>query len=108
MDFAQVFKSLALDQWYKLLVLIGGLASLGGLFWEVKVLSNGVVLPISLGLFFIGLGEWASHRKAPYRRETGHGSRVSGWEMQRFNSIPGNVMTVIGLLLVAYGIYAMT
>ena len=51
MDFAQVFKSLALDQWYKLLVLIGGLSSLGGLFWEVKVLSNDIVLPISLGFF---------------------------------------------------------
>ena len=106
MDLTQALKSLALDQWYKLLVWIGGLATLGSLFIPVKVLSNSSVLPLFAGLFFIGLGEWASHRKAPYERDTPHGSTVRGWEMQRFNNLPGNLMSILGIMLVIYGVYS--
>lgn len=106
MDLTQALKSLALDQWYKLLVWIGGVATLGSLFLPVKAFSNSSILPLFGGLFLLGLGEWASRRREPYERETRHGSTVRGWEMRRFNNIPGNSMSIAGAVLVIYGVYS--
>ncbi|MBW3163213.1 hypothetical protein [Ferrimonas balearica] len=105
MDITQALKTLALDQWYKLLVWLGGLITIGSIFLDVKVLSNAQILPISFGVFLLGLGEWASRRKVPYKRETDHGSKVSGWEFQRFNSVYGNSLSVIGVLFILFGAY---
>ena len=105
MDIIQALKTLALDQWYKLLVWLGGIVTIGSIFLDVKVLSNAQLLTISFGFFLLGLGEWASRRKAPYERETDRGSKVKGWEMQRFNSISGNSLSIIGVLFILYGMY---
>jgi hypothetical protein len=105
MNFDQSLKSLALDQWYKLLVLVGGISTLGSLFIEVKVLSNTLITPIAFGLFLIGLGEWASHRRTKFKRKTDHGSTATGFEMQRFNNISGNSMTLIGFVILVYGVF---
>lgn len=105
MDFTKTLKSLALDQWYKLLVWLGSIGTLGALFFEVKVLTNLQILCFSIGLFFLGLGEWKSHRKEPYKRETTHGSTVKGWEEKRFNSIVGNSLSILGIVLIITAIY---
>lgn len=105
MDITEALKSLALDSWYKLLVWIGGLVTLGAIFIDVQVLTNREILPFSIGVFLIGLGEWASRREEPFERETAHGSTFRGREMTRFHSFPGNMMTIFGLLSIIVGLY---
>lgn len=106
MDFTQALKSLALDEWYKLLVLIGGIGTLGGLFIEVKVLNNSLITQLAFGFFLIGLGEWKCYRKTRFKRKTSYGSTTTGSEMQRFNNTPGNAMTLTGFVILVHGVYS--
>ena len=64
MDFPDIFKSLAIDTWYKALMCLGGIVFVLSIFLP----THGVPLPalqlMSLGAFLIGLGEWKNHK--PY------------------------------------------
>lgn len=97
---------LALDYWYQVLMVVGVvvfLASGSGLLKEFPVLPTAT---ISLGSFFIGLGEWINHPlqtvlvganiERPSGMLTGH---------PRSSRPIGVVFNIFGLALIVFGGY---
>ena len=66
MEGIDALKSLALDRWYKVLVLLGGSLLVVSLFKETKGISNAQLQMLSLGTLLVGLGEWKNHKVASY------------------------------------------
>ena len=52
---------LKIEHWYHALVAVGAAGSIAALAFEFHGVANAHVLLVSLGLFFIGLGEWINH-----------------------------------------------
>ncbi|ABA60034.1 hypothetical protein C6Q28_10660 [Burkholderia multivorans] len=56
-----VLKNLTLDYWYKMLIPLAlGLFVLA-ITVDLRVISNGSLVLLAIGLFMIGLGEWINH-----------------------------------------------
>ena len=62
MDIGDFLKGLAIDRWYKVFVYLGALALIVSLFIEVKGITNFELQMLSLGFFFIGIGEWKNEK----------------------------------------------
>lgn len=61
-------KGLTIDRWFKVFVYIGVLAFAISLIVEVKGITNRELQMISLGLFFVGIGEWKNEKYLSYIR----------------------------------------
>lgn len=61
---SNLFKTLNLDAWYKVLVYLGGIGFILSLYIPIPIVgvTNKQVILISLGMFFLGLGEWKNHK----------------------------------------------
>lgn len=59
---AGLLKALALDAWYKAFVYVGVVLLAVGLTVDVRGVTNGELLLIAAGVFFIGIGEWKNHK----------------------------------------------
>ncbi len=66
MHIGDFLKGLTIDRWYKVFVYLGALAFLISLFVEVKGITNFELQILSLGFFFIGIGEWKNEKYASY------------------------------------------
>jgi hypothetical protein len=101
-----VFKNLALDAWYKAFVYIGGLVLVTALFVPVKVVTNGQVQLLALGVLLIGIGEWKNHKYAtwikPPNAYTGGPAVMS--TVVRKPDVFGIVCDVLGVAAMAAGI----
>ena len=97
---ASPLDKLALDHWYKVLM-AGGFAVFllagAGLLHALPVKPT---LLISLGVFFFGLGEWRNH---PLQQRVGIGFKITGHP--RSASLGGVIFDVIGLALIATGVF---
>jgi len=97
-----LFKTLNLDTWYKVLVYLGGIGFILSLFIPIPIagVTNKQVISISLGMFFLGLGEWKNHKY------------LSWWEIPtvfaqtkiRKPDVIGIVFDIVGLLLLSVGL----
>lgn len=52
---------LKVEHWYHLFVALGATGAIVSLSVEVKGIANAHALLLSLGLMFIGVGEWINH-----------------------------------------------
>lgn len=92
--------NLVIDYWYKAVIVIGTVALLISMTVETHGISNRAAQLLSLGAIFVGCGEWINH---PLQESVGYGFKLSGYP--RKNKLGGNLLNLIGVGLVGYGIY---
>ena len=99
-------KNLKIDYWYKALLVAGVVALFLSLTVELKGIENTTVQLISLGIFFIGLGEWINHPLQT--RILPPGPQYPGWSKAqgylRSNSFLGNAFDIVGIILIGFGL----
>jgi len=91
--------NLAIDYWYKALLVIGTCVLIASLSTEMKGVENCVVQLISLGGIFIGLGEWVNH---PLQEVLVPRGKLTGYP--RKNKAGGNALDTLGVILVIIGV----
>ncbi len=96
----EILKNLSLEYWYKMLIL----ACFGLFVLSITVplqgIPNTALALISMGGFFIGMGEWINH---PYQERVDlyRGLKISGHPRRpRFS---GNSLDVVGAIAVVWG-----
>ncbi len=101
---------LKVEHWYHLFVALGATGALVALTLDVKGITNIQALLLSLGLMFVGVGEWINHplqtRLMPPTALTPGGGIITGHP--RSNSILGVLFDVLGMGLLALAIYKIT
>lgn len=93
-------QSLVIDYWYKAVTVASVVFLLVALTVDLKGVENKTVILVSLGSFFIGLGEWINH---PLQTRIAPGMKITSYN--RNASLPGNLFDVFGFLLVCIGAY---
>ena len=91
---------LKLDYWYKLLPLLGTITLIIGLTVDVKGIANSFVQLVSLGVIFVGIGEWINH---PLQVKIAPGFKITSYN--RKNTFAGNVWNLFGVTFIGYAIY---
>jgi len=97
---------LAIDYWYNAIAVAGLFILVISLTINLVNVDNNVVQLISLGAFFIGLGEWVNHPLQVELVAPTHnfpGGKLSGHP--RNSSFIGVFFDLIGIALVVTGIY---
>lgn len=99
-------EKLVIDYWYKAIAVAGLFVLVLSLTVNLVNIDNNVVQLLSLGAFFIGLGEWVNHPLQtslipasalyPAGKLTGH---------PRNSSFSGILLDLIGVVLIGIGIY---
>jgi hypothetical protein len=56
------FKNLKIEDWFQVLVYLGGLLMIGTIFFPVIIFDNKILFTFGLGLLVLGLGRWARNR----------------------------------------------
>lgn len=93
-------KSLVIDYWYKAVAVASVVFLLAALTVDLKGVENKTVILISLGSFFIGLGEWINH---PLQTSIAPGMKITSYN--RKASIHGNLFDILGFSIVCIGAY---
>jgi hypothetical protein len=91
---------LKLDYWYKLLPLLGTITLIIGLTVDVKGVANSFVQLVSLGVIFVGIGEWINH---PLQVRIAPGIKITSYN--RKNTFAGNAWNLFGVTFIGYAIY---
>ncbi len=91
--------SLKIDYWYKILPVIGTVTLIIGLTVDVKGVSNVLVQLLSVGVIFIGIGEWINH---PLQTRVGMGMKITSYN--RINTFAGNAWNLIGFFIILYSL----
>ncbi|MEW8508980.1 MAG: hypothetical protein AB2598_20010 [Candidatus Thiodiazotropha sp.] len=99
-------EKLVIDYWYKAIAVAGLFVLILSLTVELVSINNNVVQLISLGTFFVGLGEWVNHPLQtaivpstayhPAGKLTGH---------PRNASLTGTLLDLLGSVLIGVGLY---
>jgi hypothetical protein len=101
---------LKVEHWYHLFVALGATGVVVSLSIEVKGIANAHSLLFSVGLLFLGVGEWINHpQQTNLMRPTinaPNGGVVSGHP--RFNSILSLGFDLLGLALLGVALYKIT
>lgn len=102
------FSNLSLDTWYKAALPIGAAVLLLALTVELKGVENSIALLISIGVIFVGSGEWINHPKTTSIRppSKGYPGYLQIEKYERKNTLLGNLFLVFGLILIGYGTYS--
>jgi len=99
-------EKLVIDYWYKAIAVAGFSVLMLSLTVDLVGISNNVVQLISLGAFFVGLGEWVNHPlQTTLLHATAYHPGGMLTEHPRKFSFAGIILDFIGCLLVAVGIY---
>ena len=102
-----VFSWLKVESWYHVFVLLGAAGIIASLTIELKGIGNIHALLLSLGVFFIGIGEWINHplqtKLMPPNVFAPGGGVISGHP--RNASLLGSLFDLLGIALVALGLY---
>ena len=91
--------NLAIDYWYKAVLVIATCVLIASLSVEMKGVENCVVQLIALGAIFIGLGEWINH---PLQTRLIPGAKITGHP--RRNKLGGNLLDALGVVLILIGV----
>jgi hypothetical protein len=92
--------TLKIDYWYKAVLVLSAVLLVLSLTVPFQGVSNSVASILSLGGVSFGLGEWVNH---PLQERVGPGFKITGYP--RRNTLFGNLLVVVGLGLICYGIY---
>ena len=94
------------DTWYKAVMSLGIMGFIIALIFDIKAISNIQLLLLSLGLFFIGLGEWKNRKKLSYIKEanayTGPAALIT--QTVRAPDLVGVLLVALGFLLLIVSI----
>lgn len=97
---------LKVEHWYHVFVALGATGAVASLSVDIKGIANAHALLLSLGLFFIGIGEWINH---PLQTSLMHptvyapsGGVITGHP--RRASALGNLFDVLGFLLIGVAV----
>lgn len=93
---------LKIDYWYKILPVLGAIGLIISLTTNVKIFDNETVALISIGIIFIGIGEWINH---PLKERVHVSMRYKITDYNRSNTFWGNLWDVLGLLIIASALY---
>lgn len=98
-----VFK---IEHWYHALAALGAAGVISALAFEFPGVANAHVLLVSLGGFFVGLGEWINHplQTAILPRSAYHSGGIITGHPRNARAL-GNLFDVFGFVLVAFGAY---
>lgn len=98
---------LKVEHWYHVFVALGATGAIASLSVDVKGISNAHALLLSLGLMFIGVGEWINH---PLQTRLMHpsvyapgGGIITGHP--RSASALGSLFDVLGFLLLGVAVF---
>lgn len=100
MESPNPLSKLALEYWYQVIMVVSVAVFLLNGTGLLKQYPSTPTALISLGSFFIGLGEWVNH---PLQTTLAHGGIITGHP--RSMSSLGVLFLITGLCLVTYGIY---
>lgn len=106
MESPNPLSKLALDYWYKVLMVVSvAIFILAGAGF-LKAFSVAPTATISAGAFFISLGEWINHplQSAIIPGNAYHPSGVISGHPRK-NSTIGVIFVLLGISLVGYGVY---
>ena len=78
---------------------IGTITLILGLTVDIKGVTNTLVQIVSIGVIFIGIGEWINH---PLQTGVGPGYKITSYN--RVNTLAGNIWDVVGIALIVYGL----
>lgn len=95
-----------IEHWYHALAALGAAGVISALSFDFPGIANAHVLLVSLGGFFVGLGEWINHplQTAIVPRTAYHsGGVISGHP--RHPKTLGVLFDVFGFVLVVWGAY---
>lgn len=93
-------ENLKIDYWYKMLPVIGGLTLVLSLTTKMQVADNSTVALVSIGVIFIGIGEWINH---PLQTAVGTGYQITSYN--RMNRFWGNLWDGMGAVLILCALY---
>ena len=91
--------TLKIDYWYKILPVIGTITLILGLTVDIKGISNVLVQLVSVGVIFVGIGEWINH---PLQTRVGIGFKIESYN--RINTFAGNAWDLIGIGIIVYAL----
>ena len=91
------FSALKIDDWYKLLPVIGGVTLVLALTVEMRGVPNVLVQLVSIGVIFIGIGEWINH---PMQTKIVPGFKITSHI--RLNTFSGNFWDLLGIGMIVY------
>lgn len=101
------FSWLKIEYWYHVLILLGGAGAFVSLLFDLKSVPNKHALLVSLGILFIGVGEWINHplqtKIVPPNVYLGGGGIISGHP--RNSSLLGSLFDILGFIIMFIGIY---
>jgi Na+-transporting methylmalonyl-CoA/oxaloacetate decarboxylase beta subunit len=89
--------NLTIDYWYKLLPVIASVTLVLSLTVELQGVTNTFVQIASIGVIFIGIGEWINH---PLQTKLAYNLKITN--RNRINTFWGNMWDVAGVGLVIY------
>lgn len=93
-------QSLVIDYWYKAITVASIMFLVIALTVDLEGVENKTVILISLGAFFIGVGEWINH---PLQTRIAPGMKITSYN--RNASLRGNLFDILGFSLVCIGAY---
>lgn len=91
--------TMVIDYWYKILPVIGTITLIASLTVDMKVADNPTVMFVSIGVIFIGIGEWINH---PLRTGIIPGAQITTYN--RINTFWGNIWDLIGAVIIVAAI----
>jgi len=98
---------LKVEHWYHVFVLLGAAGTVAALSVDLKGIANAHALLLSLGGFFVGIGEWINHPLQtaiiPPNAYLGGGGVLSGHP--RKPKLMGTLFDILGFVLLVVGIY---
>lgn len=97
----ELLKNLALDRWYKVLIVASFALLVLSLTVPILAIPNSALALMALGGFLIGLGEWVNH---PRQERINVQQRFSIVHYNRKNHAGGVATCVAGALLIVGGI----
>lgn len=97
---------LALDYWYQVLMAAGVVVFLAAGAGLLSALPTVPTVGISLGCFFVGLGEWINHPlQTAFIRATAHHPGGVLQSHPRNPKFAGLAFDILGFILICFGLY---
>jgi hypothetical protein len=98
---------LKVEYWYHVFIVLGVAGTVAALTVDLKGIANSHALLLSMGAFFVGMGEWINHPLqtgiVPPNVYLGGGGIITGHP--RRNSMLGIAFDIIGLVFVGIALY---
>lgn len=99
---------LKIDYWYHAIMVVSIVILIVALTIKLEGVNNSLVQLVSLGFFFIGLGEWINHPLQtslhPPSIHMPTGGVTTGYP--RNNKFIGILFVILGVFLIAFGIFS--